>query len=39
MNSDCCMSLKMLVDEAVQLSGLPIQYHEVVVSNDGCIYE
>ena len=39
MNSNCCMSLKMLVDEAVQLSGLPIQYHEVVVSNDGCIYE
>ena len=39
MSSTCCVSLKKLVDEAVLLSGLPIQYHEVVVSSDGCIYE
>ena len=39
MNSSCCMSLKQLVDEAIALSGLPIQYHEVVVSNDGSVYE
>lgn len=39
MNSNCCMSLKILVDEAIALSGLPIQYHEVVVSNDGSVYE
>lgn len=39
MNSECCMSLKTLVDEAIALSGLPIQYHEVVVSNDGSVYE
>lgn len=39
MNSNCCMSLKTLVDEAIALSGLPIQYHEVVVSNDGSVYE